>query len=68
MRKRIKALSLFSNVGIAETYLNEIGIDVVIANEINETRAKFYSHLYPEVNMIVGDITDSSIFDIIVKE
>ncbi len=68
MRKRIKALSLFSNVGIAETYLNEIGIDVVIANEINETRAKFYSHLYPEVNMIVGDITDKKIKEMIIVE
>jgi DNA (cytosine-5)-methyltransferase 1 len=65
---RLKGLSLFANVGIAETYLKSCNIDIVVANEINETRAKFYSHLYPEVNMIVGDITDSSIFDIIVKE
>ena len=29
---KIKAMSLFANVGIAETYLKEIGIDVVLAN------------------------------------
>lgn len=33
MKKRINALSLFANVGIAEAYLEEIGIDVVVANE-----------------------------------
>lgn len=54
---RIKALSLFANVGIAETYLDELGIDVVCANEIDKQRAKFYKHLYPKTTMITGDIT-----------
>ena len=27
-KSKVKALSLFSNVGIAETYLSELGIDV----------------------------------------
>ena len=55
--KRIKALSLFANVGIAETYLQNIGIDVVLANEIDKQRVKFYKHLYPNVDVIMGDIT-----------
>lgn len=59
--KRIKALSLFANVGIAETYLNEIGIDVVLANEIDKQRVKFYRHLYPDVTVIEGDITNDKI-------
>ena len=42
----IKALSLFANVGLAETYLNDVGVNVVVANELLEERAKFYSHLY----------------------
>lgn len=67
-KKRIKALSLFANVGIAETYLSELGIDVVVANELVEERCKFYKHLYPNVNMIKGDITDSSIFEQVIKE
>lgn len=58
MKKRIKAMSLFANVGIAETYLKDIGIDVVIANEIDKQRVKFYNHLYPETKMIEGDITE----------
>lgn len=67
-KKRIKALSLFANVGIAETYLSELGIDVVVANELVEERCKFYKHLYPNVNMIKGDITDFSIFEQVIKE
>ena len=45
--KKIKALSLFSNVGIGEVYLNKIGVDVCVANELLEDRARFYSHIYP---------------------
>ncbi|SHI17495.1 DNA cytosine methyltransferase [Sporanaerobacter acetigenes] len=63
----MKALSLFANVGIAETYLEEIGIDVVIANELITERANFYRHLYPNCNMIDGDITDESIFNQIIE-
>lgn len=63
----MKALSLFANVGIAETYLSEIGLDVVIANELEEKRADFYRHLYPNCNMICGDITDNKIFKTIIE-
>ncbi len=61
MEKQIKAMSLFANVGIAESYLGEENIRVVIANELEPKRAKFYSHLYPETDMVVGDITDDKI-------
>lgn len=61
MKKTIKAMSLFANVGIAETYLKNAGIDVVIANEIEPDRVKFYKHLYPDVDAIVGDITTDDI-------
>ena len=64
----MKALSLFANVGIAETYLSDIGIDVVVANEIDKERAAFYSHLYPKCNMICGDITDSQVKEKIILE
>ena len=36
---KMKALSLFANVGVAEAYLDRIGIEVVIANELIERRA-----------------------------
>lgn len=61
MKKQIKAMSLFANVGIAESYLSEENISVIIANELEPKRAKFYSHLYPKTDMVVGDITDNKI-------
>lgn len=64
----MKALSLFANVGIAETYLNEIGLDVVVANELEPDRANFYQHLYPNCNMICGDITNSDIYNEVINQ
>lgn len=65
---KLNGLSLFANVGVAETYLKELGIDIVIANELEPKRAEFYSHLYPNTNMIVGDITDKDISNKIIEE
>ena len=65
---RLNGLSLFSNVGIAEAYLKDVGIDVVLANEIDEKRARFYQEIYSDAHMICGDITDEKIRDEIVKE
>lgn len=62
----INGLSLFSNVGIAETYLHEVGVNIVLANELLEERADFYRHLYPECEMVQGDITDNTIFEYLV--
>ncbi|HBV23511.1 MAG TPA: DNA cytosine methyltransferase [Jeotgalicoccus sp.] len=64
----MKVLSLFSNIGVAEARLNELNIDVVIANELIERRAKLYNEIYPETKMIIGDIKDKLVFDSIVKE
>ena len=65
---RLNGLSLFSNVGIAEAYLKDVGIDVVLANEIDEKRAKFYQEVYSDTHMICGDITNQIVRDEIVKE
>ena len=65
---RLKGLSLFANVGIAEAYMKEIGVDILVANEIDEDRARFYQDVYPETHMICGDITDDRIRDEIIKE
>ena len=67
-KKRLIGLSLFANVGVAEAYFKEIGIDIVIANELIDKRAKFYSDVYPDTHMIVGDITDDEIRSQIVNE
>ena len=33
-KNRLKGVSLFSSAGIAETYLKDVGIDIIIANEL----------------------------------
>ncbi len=60
---RLNGLSLFANVGIAETYLKDVGVDIVVANELLEDRAKFYQHLYPDCDMICGDIQNFMVFE-----
>jgi len=66
--KKIKGLSLFSGAGVAETYLNSVGVDVVVANEIDDKRASFFRHIYSKCNMITGDIRDSKIRNEIVSK
>jgi DNA (cytosine-5)-methyltransferase 1 len=56
----MKGLSLFSSAGIAEMMLKNLGIDIVIANELLPIRAKTYQYWHPGTNMICGDITLSS--------
>ena len=64
----INGVSLFANVGIAETYLEEVGVKIVVANELLKERAIFYQHLYPKCKMIQGDITDKNIYDRLIAE
>ena len=65
--RRLRALSLFANIGVAEAYLREIGIDVVVANEYVKNRAELYQQIYPDCNMICGDITSEEIFEKIIE-
>lgn len=60
---KLSALSLFANVGISECYLEESGLAVTVANELEAERGKFYRHVYPNTKMVVGDITDESVFN-----
>ena len=39
IKERLKGLSLFSSAGIGETYFKDIGIDIMVANELVEKRA-----------------------------
>ncbi len=63
---KLKCLSLFSSVGLAETYFDRNGIEVCIANELLPERVKFHKHLYPTVEMIQGDISDVNIYEQII--
>lgn len=60
--------SLFSNIGVAEFFLEECGISIIVANEIEKKRAELYSYFYPNCNMIIGDILNDEIFNQIVEE
>lgn len=64
---RLNGLSLFSSVGMAETYFSDYDIEMKVANELLEDRARFHKHLYPDCEMITGDITDKEIKNRIVK-
>lgn len=60
---KIKIVSLFANVGIAEAYLD----NVLLANEIEEKRCKYYEYMYPETKMICGDIKNNNIYNQLLK-
>lgn len=64
----MNGLSLFANVGIAETYLEDLGINIVLANELLENRCKFYKHCHPETDVICGDITNPGIYSNIIEK
>lgn len=64
----MKILSLFSNIGVAEAYLEEAGFEVALANELVKRRAELYSRIYPQTEMICGDITDEEIYQTIVRK
>jgi len=66
--KKLKGLSLFANIGVAEASFKDIGINILLANEINFERARFYRHVYPRTEMICGDITNDKIRDEVVKK
>ena len=52
---------MFSSAGIAETYFKDAGIDIVVANELLQKRGEFYQKMYPNSNMIIGDIKNKNI-------
>lgn len=64
----MKALSLFANIGVSEAYLKDIGINTVLANELDDRRATLYSKIYPETKMICGDFTKKEVFNSLVSE
>lgn len=64
----IKALSLFANVGFGEHYLDSLGVDVVVANELLDDRVNFYKKINPNTKHVIGgDICQQNIQNKIVK-
>ncbi len=65
--RRLKGVSLFSSAGIGETYLKDIGIDIVVANELLLKRAELYRKIHTNTFMVCGDITNKETFNDIIK-
>lgn len=65
---KFNILTLFANVGIAETLLPREHFNVVVYNELLPERAKFYKHFSPDVFQIIGDITSKGIREQIINE
>ena len=64
----MKIMSLFANIGVAEAYLEDIGFEVVVANEIDPKRVAIYQEIYPTCDMVCGDITKEETVNILVKK
>lgn len=64
----MNGLSMFANVGIAETYLPQVGVEIVVANELVKERARFYQDVYPNCHMVCGDILDEQVFQQVYQE
>ena len=58
----MRGISLFASAGIGETYLSEVGVNIIVANELIKRRADLHSCLYPNCKTICGDITDHNVF------
>ncbi len=63
LKEKLTGISMFSSAGLAETYLKQLNIDIVLANELIQERANYYCHFYPKVDMVVGDIMLEEIFN-----
>ena len=61
-------VSLFANIGVAEAYLDSIDCKIVLANEIEASRAQLYSQIYPNVEMLIGDICDEEVRNRLVQK
>lgn len=68
MLDKLRVLSMFSSAGISETYFEEIGVQVKVANELIKERAKYYKMLHPGTKMIQGNIVDPEIYERVISE
>lgn len=52
----MKAITLFSSAGIGDLAIKKHGIEILVANEIVESRVALHRQNFPETEMIQGDI------------
>jgi len=65
--RRMKATNLFACAGVCEYYMADIGVDVILASELEPTRAKLHHGIYPDCTMIIGDIRSSVVQEQLAK-
>ena len=66
---KLRGLSLFSNVGVAEVGLEQNDeFSMLYANELDPKRCEFYRHVHPHTEVIEGDLTDDSVRNVIVEK
>jgi DNA (cytosine-5)-methyltransferase 1 len=63
----MKAISLFSSAGIGEIYFNDVGIEIIAANELILKRADLYRSAHKGTNMVQGNILDEEVFNKVMK-
>jgi len=63
---KLLGVSLFACSGIAEYYLSETNVEIILANELLKERCTVYNQVYPTVNVIQGDIYEKK--DEIIEE
>lgn len=65
---KLNVLNLFANAGIGETYLSNLNLNVVLANELLPERCSIFKRLHPQAEVIQGDITLPSIFSNVLEK
>ena len=59
--------SLFANIGIGTYYLHNQNINCAVANELLGDRAEWHDYIYPNADMVQGDITDPEVYNKLVQ-
>ena len=62
----MNAISLFSCIGVSEYYLKDLGVNVLVASDIDKKRCSVHQFLYPETTMVCGDIKEKETKDAII--
>lgn len=55
----MNAVSLFSCIGVAEYFLKDLDIDVIVASDIHKKRCEVHKWLYPNSTVVCGDIREN---------
>lgn len=66
--KRLNAVSLFSCIGVSEFYLRDIGIDVLVASDIDKRRCEVHRFFHPHTKVVCGDILQDGVKEKIIEE